>query len=102
MGLTIVRKSDLTTRKKNPRVALLQEPLSPARRRPSVANPIECVQPAAAAVGAARAFPPPLAYPPSGLFDNATLERYLRHNIARRGMTTDSRVLHRLRQVALY
>jgi len=52
-------------------------------------------------VGAGREFPFPLAYLPSGLFDNASLERYLRHNIDRRGMTNDFRVLYRLRQVEL-
>ena len=83
-------------------VRALQEPLTRARRRPTLANLIECVKPVVDAVGAAREFPFPLAYLPSGLFDNATLERYLRHNIERRGMTNDFRVLHRLRQVALY
>src|SRR5213596_27838 len=83
-------------------VRALQEPLAQARRRPSLANLIECVKPLVEAVGGAREFPFPLAYLPSGLFDNATLERYLRHNIERRGMTNDFRVLHRLRQVALY
>src|SRR5206468_2671134 len=135
MGLTIVHKSDLATRKKNPRVALvlaggavtggayklgglkapddflaqtpelvrsLQEPLAQARRRPTLANLIECVKPVIDAIGAAREFPFPLAYLPSGLFDNASLERYLRHNIDRRGMTNDFRVLYRLRQVELY
>src|SRR5438093_1213014 len=118
MGLTIVHKSDLATRKKSPRVALvlaggavtggayklgaLQEPLAQARRRPTLANLIECVKPLVEAVGGAREFPFPLAYLPSGLFDNAALERYLRHNIERRGMTNDFRVLYRLRQVELY
>src|SRR2546426_2411669 len=83
-------------------VRSLQAPLAQARRRPTLANLIECVKPVIDAVGAAREFPFPLAYLPSGLFDNASLERYLRHNIDRRGMTNDFRVLYRLRQVALY
>ncbi len=83
-------------------VRSLQEPLAQARRRPTLANLIECVKPVIDAVGAAREFPFPLAYLPSGLFDNASLERYLRHNIDRRGMTNDFRVLYRLRQVELY
>jgi len=83
-------------------VRALQEPLAQARRRPSLANLIECVKPLVEAVGGAREFPFPLAYLPSGLFDNAALERYLRHNIERRGMTNDFRVLYRLRQVELY
>src|SRR5437016_4581236 len=83
-------------------VRALQEPLAQARRRPTLANLIECVKPLVEAVGGAREFPFPLAYLPSGLFDNAALERYLRHNIERRGMTNDFRVLYRLRQVELY
>src|SRR6266704_5994796 len=83
-------------------VRSLEAPLAQARRRPSLANLIECVKPVIDAVGAAREFPFPLAYLPSGLFDNASLERYLRHNIDRRGMTNDFRVLYRLRQVELY
>jgi predicted acylesterase/phospholipase RssA len=80
----------------------LQEPLAEARRRPNLANLIECVKPVVEAIGSAREFPFPLAYIPSGLFDNVSIERYLRHNIERRGMTNDFRVLYRLRQVELY
>jgi NTE family protein len=83
-------------------VRALQEPLSQARQNPSLANLVECVKPVIDAIGSAREFPFPLAYLPSGLFDNASLERYLRHNIERRGMTNDFRVLYRLRQVELY
>src|SRR3989449_10392470 len=83
-------------------VRSLQEPLAQARRRPTLANLIECVKPVIDAAGAAREVPFPLAYLPSGLFDNASLERYLRHNIDRRGMTNDFRVLYRLRPGELY
>ena len=83
-------------------VRSLQEPLAQARRRPSLQNLIECVKPLVDAIGSAREFPFPLAYVPSGLFDNSTLERYLRHNIDRRGMTNDFRVLYRLREIELY
>src|SRR5215831_21389130 len=83
-------------------VRSLQEPLANARRRPSLGNLIECVKPIVDAIGGAREFPFPLAYVPSGLFDNSSLERYLRHNIERRGLTNDFRVLYRLRQVELY
>ena len=83
-------------------VRALQAPLAAARQRPTLPNLLECVKPLIDAVGAAREFPFPLAYLPSGLFDNASLERYLRHNIERRGLTNDFRVLYRLRQVELY
>ena len=80
----------------------LQDPIAQARRRPTLANLIECVKPVIDAVGSAREFPFPLAYVPSGVFDNVSIEQYLRHNIERRGLTNDFRVLHRLRQVELY
>jgi NTE family protein len=83
-------------------VRTLQEPLAEARRRPSLGNLIECVKPLVEAIGSAREFPFPLAYIPSGFFDNASIERYLRYNIERRGLTNDFRVLYRLRQVELY
>src|SRR6185295_17757649 len=51
-------------------VRSLQEPLAQARKRPTLTNLIECVKPIVDALGAAREFPFPLAYLPSGLFDN--------------------------------
>src|SRR5499433_2538650 len=83
-------------------VRSLQEPLSRARNRPTLGNLVECAKPLIDAIGSAREFPFPLAYLPSGVFDNGSLERYLRHNIERRGMTNDFRVLYRLRKVELY
>jgi NTE family protein len=83
-------------------IRTLQEPLSRARHRPSLANLIECAKPVIEAIGSAREFPFPLAYLPSGLFDNSSIERYLRHNIERRGLTNDFRVLYRARGVELY
>src|SRR5215468_12059734 len=80
----------------------LEEPLAQARRHPTLDNLVACARPLVDAVGSAREFPFPLAYLPSGLFDNSTLERYLRHNIERRGMTNDFRVLYRTRGVELY
>jgi NTE family protein len=80
----------------------LEEKLARARRQPSLGNLLDCARPLIDAVGSAREFPFPLAYLPSGLFDNASLERYLRHNIERRGMTNDFRVLYRVRGVELY
>src|SRR5438034_9159094 len=83
-------------------VRALQKPLTQACRCPTPANLLECVKPIVDMIGSAREFPFPLAYLPSGLFDNSSLERYLRHNIERRGLTNDFRVLYRLRQVELY
>jgi predicted acylesterase/phospholipase RssA len=83
-------------------VRTLEEPVSRARKRPTLANLIECVKPIVDAIGSAREFPFPLGYLPSGIFDNSSLERYLRHNIERRGMSNDFRVLHRVRGNELY
>ena len=83
-------------------VRQLEQPFAQARRRPSLATLIDCVKPIVDAVGSAREFPFPLAYMPSGLFDNTSLEVYLRQNIERRGLTNDFRVLRRLRNVELY
>jgi NTE family protein len=80
----------------------LEETLGRARREPTLDNLLECVNPVIDAIGSAREFPFPLAYLPSGLFDNASLERYLRSNIERRGMSNDFRVLFRTRGVELY
>jgi len=80
----------------------LEDAIGRARREPSLDALIECVTPVLDAVGSAREFPFPLAYLPSGIFDNASLERYLRSNIERRGMSNDFRVLYRTRGVELY
>jgi NTE family protein len=83
-------------------VRRLRGPLAQARRRPTLANLIECAKPVIETIGSAREFPFPLAYIPSGLFDNSTLERFLRHNIERRGLTNDFRALYDRRHVKLY
>ena len=80
----------------------LENAVARARREPTLDALVECVTPVLDAIGSARAFPFPLAYLPSGLFDNASLERYLRSNIERRGMSNDFRVLFRTRGVELY
>jgi len=83
-------------------VRALDTPLNRARRQPTLGNLIACVTPLVDAIGSAREFPFPLGYLPSGLFDNSRLEKYLRHNIERRGMTNDFRVLYRSRGIELY
>src|SRR6266446_1783435 len=170
MGLTIVHKSDLATRRKNPRIALvlaggaitggayklgglkalddflvnrkttdfdtyvglsagafLAAPLAGGVTPPEMLRALEAtsedftylsplefyglnlrefvtkpLESLIDAIGSAQEFPFPLAYLPSGVFDNSSLEHYLRHNIERRGMTNDFRVLYRLRKVELY
>lgn len=80
----------------------LESPLDRARRAPTFENLLACVTPVVDALGAARTFPFPLSYLPSGLCDNSGLEQYLRANIERNHMTNDFRVLHQTRQRELY
>src|SRR5262245_57176633 len=80
----------------------IEEPLTEARRRPTLENLLACARPVVDAIGSAREFPFPLAYLPSGIFDNSSLERYLRYNIERRGLPNDFRALYRRRGVELY
>lgn len=80
----------------------LEAPLERARREPTLDHLLECVTPLVDAIGSRREFPFPLAYLPSGLFDNATLERYLRRNMERVGMANDFRDLYKTRGVELY
>jgi NTE family protein len=80
----------------------MENAIGRARREPTLDALVECVTPVLDAIGSARGFPFPLAYLPSGIFDNASLERYLRSNIERRGMSNDFRVLFRTRGVELY
>jgi predicted acylesterase/phospholipase RssA len=49
-----------------------------------------------------RELPSPLDHLPSGIFDNATLERWLRENLARIGMPNDFRELRAKRNRGLY
>lgn len=80
----------------------LERPLEQARQEPTFQNLLACITPVIDAVGSAREFPFPLSYLPSGLCDNAGLERYLRANIERNHMTNDFRVLRQTRQRELY
>jgi NTE family protein len=83
-------------------VARLRDPLARFLEERTRANLYEVLAPIADAFLATRSFPFVLDYLPSGLFDNASIERYLRGNIERRGLTNDFRVLYRLRRRELY
>ena len=49
-----------------------------------------------------RPFPSLLDHLPTGLFDNASIEQYVRRNLARAGVKNDFRALHRRTKRALY
>src|SRR4029453_11338952 len=53
----------------------LEQSVVEARRQPTLENLLACARPVVDAIGSAREFPFPLAYLPSGVFDNAALER---------------------------
>src|SRR5262249_60354516 len=55
----------------------LEEPLAQARRHPTLDNLVACARPLVDAIGSAREFPFPPAYPPSGPFHNSSPPRYL-------------------------
>lgn len=93
--LDVLRRSPtLPERIRGELAAFAQTPSRGAARR--VLGPL-----VDAIVGAPR-LPSPLDYLPTGFFDNAALERYLRSNLARNGIPNDFRALRQARGSALY
>jgi predicted acylesterase/phospholipase RssA len=80
----------------------LRSPAAEWWRRPTPSNFVRILAPIARGMWNARSFPFPLDYMPSGFFDNAPIERYLRRNIERNGLTNDFRVLYRISRRELY
>ena len=80
----------------------LRGPLSDYVRQPTVLNLRKLFTPIMRGMLATREFPFPLDYFPSGLFDNSTLETYLRENIAQNEMSNDFKVLYRVRRKELF
>lgn len=82
--------------------ARLREPMAALVRTPSWDSVYEVLAPIADAVLTTPEFPFALDYLPAGLFDNSTIERYLRGNMERNGIPNDFRALHRQRGSELY
>ena len=80
----------------------LRTPLNDYVRWPTVANLRRLFVPIGEAILGTREFPFPLDYVPSGIFDNATLEQYLRENIERNQLSNDFKVLYRARRKELF
>ena len=80
----------------------IRDPLRDLVRRPTPRNFFAVLAPIGRGLLSAREFPFPLDYLPSGFFDNAAIERYLRENIERRGLTNDFKVLYRARKKELF
>jgi predicted acylesterase/phospholipase RssA len=80
----------------------LRAPLADFVQRPSARNLRKLFAPIVRAVLTTREFPFPLDYLPSGLFDNSSIERYLRENIERHGFPNDFEELYRSRGKELF
>ncbi len=80
----------------------LKEPVNAFMRRRSFANLRDILVPIGEALMATRPFPFPLDYIPSGVFDNSSIERYLRHNLERRRMPNSFKALFQARKRELY
>jgi NTE family protein len=80
----------------------LRNPLSDYIRQPTVLNLRKLFTPIVRVMLATREFPFPLDYFPSGMFDNSTLEAYLRENIEQNEMSNDFKVLYRVRRKELF
>jgi NTE family protein len=70
--------------------------------RPKRADVRKLLRPIADALSNRRVFPSPLDYLPTGLFDNSSIERYLRRNFESAGVSNDFRTLHRRTGRELY
>lgn len=80
----------------------MREPLRRFLHEPSGANLIAVLRPLGEAVFNTRDFPFPLDYIPSGVFDNSSLERFLRLNLERNGLTNSFTELFERRHKELY
>jgi predicted acylesterase/phospholipase RssA len=80
----------------------IAEPIREFVRSPSLGNAAEVLRPLGQALLSGRPFPFPLDYIPSGLFDNVTIEHYLRDNLERRHMPNSFKALFQARKKELY
>jgi NTE family protein len=80
----------------------LREPVAHTLQQPDVHNLQTVLAPIGEALTKRRGFPSPLDYLPSGLFDNASIEHYLRHNFEKAHVPNDFRELYRATKKELY
>jgi predicted acylesterase/phospholipase RssA len=80
----------------------VRDPLLEYLRRPSPARLKDVLAPIAKAIQNRRTFPYFLDYLPSGIFDNASIERYVRTNYQRARISNDFRALYRRTGRELY
>jgi NTE family protein len=80
----------------------LEAPLRNVLRQPGLEALQNVLAPIGDALAQRRVFPSLLDYLPSGFFDNASIERYLRANFERSGKPNDFRELQRATKKELY
>jgi predicted acylesterase/phospholipase RssA len=71
-------------------------------KRPSRARIGRLLELVADGLRASHSFPSPLDHLPSGIFDNSSIERYIRRNLDRMGESNDFRTAHRRTKRELY
>lgn len=71
-------------------------------RRPHPVKLPRLLRPLAEALWARRGFPSVLDHLPSGFFDNSSIERYIRRNLERAGLSNDFRTMYRRTKRELY
>jgi NTE family protein len=80
----------------------IEKPLSEALRKPRLSAVAEILAPIGEALAKRRDFPALYDYLPSGLFDNSSIERYVRGNLENAGIPNDFRDLYRRTKRELY
>jgi len=80
----------------------LRTPLYDAARNPSLSALQAILAPLGEVLQQRRSLPSVLDYLPSGFFDNASIERYLRYNFERSGRPNEFAALHRTTKKELY
>lgn len=83
-------------------VSRIQQSLSHPQRKGALSLVQEILAPIGEALAKRRSFPSVASYLPSGFFDNASIERYLRHNLENAGIPNQFRELYRLSKHELY
>ncbi len=80
----------------------LQGPVEQAWQRPTVNHLRAILEPIGEAIGKVRTLPSPLDFLPAGLFDNSSIETYLRKNFEAAGVPNDFLRMYRRTKRELY
>ncbi|MEO8601739.1 MAG: patatin-like phospholipase family protein [bacterium] len=101
--LTFLPGSVADVLRNTPKLATdLQAAVGDFVRGPSPWKLSSLLAPLADAIWTHRSFPSLLDHLPSGMFDNASIERYIRRNLQRAGLSNDFRALYRRTHRELY